>query len=124
VPVPDEKDKIAALLRQLVDKDHIDFILTTGGTGLAPRDVTPEATREVIEREIPGIPELMRAEGSRQTPRSYLSRAIAGIRGQSLIVNVPGSERGALSSLDALIPLLDHALETIKGEAHECGHSR
>jgi molybdenum cofactor synthesis domain-containing protein len=119
--IPDEKDEITRVLRELVDEDGVDLIVTTGGTGLAPRDVTPEATREAIDREIPGLAEYMRAEGARQTPFSYISRGIAGIRGHSLIVNVPGSERGAAHSLRLLVPIIPHALETIRGEAHECG---
>ena len=119
--VPDEKEKIINILTKLVDDDGIDLIITTGGTGLAPRDVTPEATREVIAKEIPGLAEFMRHEGGAQTSRAYLSRGIAGIRGRSMIVNIPGSERGAKQSLDALMPLIPHALETIKGETRECG---
>jgi molybdenum cofactor synthesis domain-containing protein len=119
--VPDEKEKIINILTKLVDDDGIDLIITTGGTGLAPRDVTPEATREVIAKEIPGLAEYMRHEGGAQTPRAYLSRGIAGIRGRSMIVNIPGSEQGAMQSLGALMPLIPHALETIKGETRECG---
>ena len=119
--VPDERDKIIAVLTKLADEDRIDFILTTGGTGLAPRDVTPDATREVLDKEIPGLAEAMRHEGGTKTIRAYLSRGIAGIRGRSLIVNVPGSERGAIQSIETLLPLLPHALETIKGETRECG---
>jgi len=119
--VPDESEKIAALLAKLADDGRIDFILTTGGTGLAPRDVTPEATREVLDKEIPGLAEVMRHEGGTKTMRAYLSRGIAGIRGRTLIVNVPGSERGAIQSIETLLPLFPHALETIKGETRECG---
>ncbi len=119
--VPDEKERISALIRELADEDGIDLILTTGGTGLTPRDVTPEATREIITREIPGFAEYMRSEGARQTPFAYVSRGIVGIRGNSLIINLPGSERGADHSLKVLLPIIPHALETIKGETHECG---
>ncbi len=119
--VPDEQDSIADAIRELADVDGIDLIITTGGTGLAPRDVTPEATRRVISREIPGFAEFMRSEGGRQTPFAYVSRGVAGIRGSSLIVNLPGSERGADHSLKILLPIIPHALETIRGEAHECG---
>lgn len=119
--VPDEKDAIAQVLLELADEDSVDLIITTGGTGLAPRDVTPEATREVITREIPGLAEYMRAEGGRQTKFAYVSRGVAGIRGRSLIVNLPGSERGADHSLNLLLPIIPHALETIRGESHECG---
>lgn len=119
--VPDEKGAIVDILTKLVDEDGIDLIITTGGTGLGPRDLTPEATREVVAKEIPGLAEFMRHEGGMQTSRAYLSRGIAGIRGRSMIVNVPGSERGARQSLDALMPLIPHALETIRGETRECG---
>lgn len=91
------------------------LIVTTGGTGLTPRDVTPQATRAVIEYEVPGIAEAMRADGRRSTPFAALSRGIVGVRGRTLIVNLPGSPKGALESLETVIPLLDHALETIAG---------
>jgi molybdopterin adenylyltransferase len=91
------------------------LILTTGGTGLTPRDVTPEATRAVIDYEVPGIAEAMRADGRRSTPFAALSRGVVGVRGRSLIVNLPGSPRGALESMETVIPLLDHALETLAG---------
>ena len=119
--VPDEREKIISTLTRLVDDEGIDLIVTTGGTGLAPRDVTPEATKDVLDKEIPGLAEAMRHEGGTKTMRAYLSRGIAGIRGRSLIVNVPGSERGAIQSIETLLPLLPHALETIKGETRECG---
>ncbi len=121
VIVPDQKEDIVAVLKKLVDDDGIDLVLTTGGTGLAPRDVTPEATGEVVEKEIPGLSEYLRHEGGTKTIRAYLSRGIVGIRGSSLIINVPGSERGAMQSLESLLPLLPHALETVRGESHECG---
>ena len=121
VLVPDEKDKIAQAICELVYEESIDLILTTGGTGLAPRDVTPEATRAVLTREIPGIAGMLRAEGAAQTRFAYVSRGIAGIRGKSLIVNLPGSERGANHSLRLLLPIIPHAIETIRGESSECG---
>jgi molybdopterin adenylyltransferase len=121
VIIPDEKEILKKTLVRLADEDEIGLIITTGGTGLAPRDITPDATREVISREVPGISELMRYEGGKQTIKAYLSRGVAGIRGRSLIVNIPGSERGAMQSLASILPLLPHALETIRGEAHECG---
>lgn len=119
--VPDEREKIANLLTRLIDQENVDFVLTTGGTGLSPRDVTPEATRDVINREIPGIGECMRARGAEKTPMSWLSRGTAGVKGRSIIVNVPGSERGALESLEAILPMINHALQVVRGEAHECG---
>jgi len=111
--VPDEQAQISQLLT-LAAGTHA-LILTTGGTGLTPRDVTPQATKSVLEYEVPGIPELMRAEGARSTPYAYLSRAVAGILNRCLIVNLPGSTRGARESMAALEPILTHALGTIAG---------
>jgi molybdenum cofactor synthesis domain-containing protein len=113
--VPDEIAKIAAVLRRLADSGGTAIILTTGGTGVALRDVTPEATREVIEREVPGLGELMRAVGRQFTPRAVLSRAIAGVRGRTLIVNLPGSPKGALQSLDAIVDLIPHIVDLLAG---------
>jgi molybdopterin adenylyltransferase len=115
--VPDDKETIAARLREWSDEQGLDLILTSGGTGLAPRDVTPEATLAVVERLVPGMGELMRQEGLRHTPMAMLSRAVAGVRGRTLIVNLPGSERGVRQSLEGLLPVLPHALETLRGEA-------
>ena len=111
--LPDEQAQISHLLT-LAAETHA-LILTTGGTGLTPRDVTPQATKSVLEYEVPGIPELMRAEGARSTPYAYLSRAVAGILNRCLIVNLPGSTRGARESMAALEPILTHALGTIAG---------
>lgn len=116
--VPDEQDEIRAVLRSCADETHADLIVTTGGTGLSPRDVTPEATLAVIEREIRAIPVAMWVEGLKITPRAMLSRAVAGTRGSSLIVNLPGSEKAARENLGAVLPALEHALHMIAGEGH------
>ncbi len=112
--IPDERDQIAATLRTWADERRIDLVLTTGGTGLGPRDVTPEATRAIIDREIPGIAEVMRAEGLKKTPRAMLSRAVAGARGHTLIINLPGSPKGVRESLGAVVDVLPHALEILQ----------
>ena len=96
-------------------EQRFSLLLTTGGTGLGPRDVTPEATRRVVEHEVPGLAEAMRARGAEKNPFAWLSRAVAGVRAQTLIINLPGSERGSRDSLDAILPLLTHALEVIAG---------
>jgi molybdopterin adenylyltransferase len=115
--VPDEEVAIAAVLRTWADTDGLDVILTTGGTGLAPRDVTPRATLSVLDYEVPGIVEALRAEGLNHTPLSMLSRAVAGVRGKTLIVNLPGSERAVRQNLAVLLPVLAHAVETLSGGA-------
>lgn len=118
--VPDEREVIADRLCAWADSGDIDLIVTTGGTGLGPRDVTPDATRDVVDREAPGVAEAMRAEGMRHTPMAMLSRATAGTRGRCLIVNLPGSERGARESLSAVLPVLPHAIELLRGHTeHE-----
>jgi molybdopterin adenylyltransferase len=114
--VPDEPASIAARLAELADSGGVAAIFTTGGTGVALRDVTPEATRTVIDREIPGLPEVMRATGRRATPRAALSRGIAGTRGKVLIVNLPGSPKGAVESLDAIVELVPHVLDLLSGK--------
>ncbi len=119
--LPDEKQSIVEVLKRLSDPGDIDLIITTGGTGVSPRDVTPDATREVIERELPGMAEAMRAESFKKTPRAMISRAIAGIRKQTLIVNLPGSPRAARENLAVILPALPHAIEKIKGDTRECG---
>lgn len=114
--LPDEADLISARLATLADGNQVAAIFTTGGTGVAARDVTPEATRAVIDREIPGIGELMRSHGRKSTPLAALSRALAGIRGRVLIVNLPGSPRGAVESLDGIIDVVPHILQLLRGE--------
>jgi len=111
--VADDRPAIEAALREGASRHPL--VVTTGGTGLTPRDVTPQATLAVIDYEVPGLAEAMRAEGRRHTPMADLSRAVVGVAGGSLIVNVPGSPKGALESLDAVVPVLDHALETLAG---------
>ena len=113
--IPDETSEIAARLSTLADGGQVSAIFTTGGTGVAPRDVTPEATRAVIDREIPGLGELMRASGRQATPLAVLSRSVAGTRGRVLIVNLPGSPKGAVESLDAIVELVPHVLELLRG---------
>ena len=113
--LPDEAHAISERLRALADAAGVAVVFTTGGTGVAPRDVTPEATRAVLDREIPGLGELMRAEGRKFTPRAVLSRATAGHRGQTLFVNLPGSPGGALESLDAIFDLVPHIVDLLRG---------
>ncbi len=116
--LPDEKNLIKKKLISLCNK--ADLILTTGGTGLSPRDVTPEATREVIKREIPGIPEAMRYKGLKKTPHAIISRAVAGVRHKTLIINLPGSPVAVEENLKVILPALPHAIEKIKGSKKEC----
>jgi molybdopterin adenylyltransferase len=116
--LPDEKDLIKEKLIYYSGK--VDLILTTGGTGLSPRDITPDATLEVIDREVPGIAEAMRAEGLKKTNRAMLSRAVAGVRSRSLIINLPGSPRAVKENLAVILDALPHAVEKIKGDTSEC----
>lgn len=118
--VPDEKDQIKDALIEYADRKKLDLIVTTGGTGVSPRDVTPDATLEIIEKEIPGMAEAMRRESGAITPHAMISRAVAGIRGTSLIINLPGSPRGVRENLSVILPALKHAIEKIKGSDAEC----
>jgi molybdopterin adenylyltransferase len=111
--LPDDESAIRTTLIEWTDSGQFDVILTTGGTGFAPRDVTPEATRAVIQRDAPGLAETMRAESLKKTPHAMLSRAMAGIRGRSLIVNLPGSPKGALENLQTILPVLPHAIQLL-----------
>ena len=113
--VPDEKDMVSAKLVEWCDSGAVDLVLTTGGTGLGPRDVTPEATRMVIEYEAPGIAEAMRIQTLGKTPMAMLSRSVAGLRSGCLIVNLPGSPRGVRETLEVVMPAIPHALEMVKG---------
>jgi molybdenum cofactor synthesis domain-containing protein len=119
--VPDDGERIAARLREMADMGA-QVILTTGGTGIAAADVTPEATRQVIEREVPGIAEAMRAASLASTPHAMLSRAVAGIRGRTLIINLPGSPRGAAQCLEVVAPALDHAAQLLSGPVPDESH--
>jgi molybdenum cofactor synthesis domain-containing protein len=119
--VPDEPEAIAAQLTVWSDDDGLDLVLTTGGTGLSPRDTTPEATLSVAQRLVPGIPEAMRAASLTVTPHAMLSRGVAVIRGRTLIINLPGSPKGARENLAAVAPALPHALEKLRGSPAECG---
>jgi molybdenum cofactor synthesis domain-containing protein len=116
--LPDEKDLIKEKLIQY--SKEVDLIITTGGTGLAPRDVTPDATLEIIEKEVPGIAEAMRLEGLKKTNRAMLSRAVAGVREKCLIINLPGSPKAVRESLEAIIEVIPHAVEKLKGDPSEC----
>lgn len=118
--LPDDRAMIAGKLQEIADSGNTDLILTTGGTGFSQRDVTPEATEEVIERRVPGIPEAMRAYSMTITKRAMLSRATAGIRGTTLIINLPGSPKAVRESLEYIIGALDHGLEILRGEATDC----
>jgi molybdenum cofactor synthesis domain-containing protein len=121
VLIPDDREAIIGALMRLSDEEKCALILTTGGTGLGPRDVTPEATQRVIDRPVPGLCEAMRSQTAQRNPLAWLSRASAGLRKRSLIVNLPGSPRAVEECLDVLLPLLPHALSMVEGKSH--GHS-
>lgn len=120
VVISDDQERIEATLAAIADCGSVDVILTTGGTGLAPRDHTPEATAAVADRMVPGIAEAMRAVSLAVTPRAMLSRGVAAVRGRTLIVNLPGSPKACREHFAVIAPVLDHALETLRGEAYEC----
>jgi molybdenum cofactor synthesis domain-containing protein len=119
--VPDDRPTIAAKLKHYADGHTIDLVVTVGGTGFSPRDVTPEATREVVERPTPGLDEAMRSASLAKTPHAMLSRGASGIRGSTLIVNLPGSVRGAVENLEAVAAALDHGLRKLRGDPDDCG---
>lgn len=118
--IPDEIEMIKEELIYICDSLGIDLILTNGGTGFSKRDITPEATTSVIEKLVPGIPEVMRSASLKITPKAMLSRAVSGIRKNTLIVNLPGSPKGAVENLEVILPALPHGIEILKGEASEC----
>ncbi len=118
--IPDEKYLIKDKLVEYADELGLDIIITTGGTGVSPRDVTPDATLEVIDKEIPGMAEVMRFESLKKTPRAMISRAVVGLRGCTLIINLPGSPKGVRENLLAILPAISHAVEKIKGDQTEC----
>ncbi len=119
--LPDEQRLIEEQLRYLADQSGFDLVVTTGGTGVSPEDLTPDATLAVIDRQVPGMAEVMRAASLAKTPHAMLSRAVAGIRGETLIINLPGSVKGARENLQVVLPALQHALEKIQGDPSECG---
>ncbi|HEY2934645.1 MAG TPA: MogA/MoaB family molybdenum cofactor biosynthesis protein [Acidobacteriota bacterium] len=116
--LPDDQEGLAKRFEQICDQGDADLLITTGGTGLGPRDVTPEATTAIADKIVPGLAELMRSEGLKKTPRAALSRSLAAVRSHTLILNLPGSQKGAEESLNAVLPLLKHAVEIIHGAGH------
>ncbi|MEZ4600426.1 MAG: MogA/MoaB family molybdenum cofactor biosynthesis protein [Syntrophotaleaceae bacterium] len=118
--IPDDVETIVETLVKWVDEEHLDLILTTGGTGLSPRDVTPTATRRVIDWDIPGIAEAMRSASLEKTPHAMLSRALAGVRNRAMIINLPGSPKGVRENLEVVLPALGHGLKKLKGDPEDC----
>lgn len=119
--IPDEEVEIKDHLLQLIDQEKVSLVLTTGGTGISPRDVTPEATRAVVEKELPGFSEAMRAAGRLKTPLADISRAVCGIRGHSLIINFPGSPKAVREGFEAVFPAVGHVLDVLGGKVTDCG---
>ena len=119
--VPDEKEMISNAIVELCDSFNADVVFTTGGTGFAPRDITPEVTLSVIEKQVPGISEAIRAKSLEITNRAMLSRAVSGIRGKTLIINLPGSPKAVRESIEVVLPVLPHAVETLSGNTQNCG---
>ena len=117
--LPDDQALLESRLTELADSDSFDLVLTTGGTGVSPRDVTPEATMAVCKKLLPGLGEVMRTKGREKTPRAVLSRAVAGVHARALIVNLPGSPKGAVDSLDAVSDVLPHTIEALRGARHD-----
>lgn len=120
--LPDDQQLLEQRLRHLADESGLDLVVTTGGTGVSPQDVTPDATLAVIDREVPGMAEAMRLSSLAKTPHAMLSRAVVGVRGQTLIINLPGSVKGARENMQVLLPALDHALDKIQGDPSDCGN--
>ena len=121
--VPDEQNEISDILRACADETHADLIVTTGGTGLSPRDVTPEATLAVADRLVPGIAEAMRAESMKITKRAMLSRAVSVIRGRTLIINLPGSPKACMETMDVFMDTIPHGLGLLRGTVHDCARA-
>ncbi len=117
---PDDALEISGILKKWCDENFLDLVVTTGGTGVSPRDVTPDATLAVISRNIPGMSEAMRSAGIKKTPHAMISRAVAGIRGNTLIINLPGSPKGSLESLEAVLPAIPHAIAKLQGDLSDC----
>jgi molybdopterin adenylyltransferase len=117
--IPDELEQIRNLIIQLADEQAVELIVTTGGTGPAPRDVTPEATLQVIQREVPGLAEVLRMEGYKKTPLAVISRGVSGIRGRTLIINLPGNPKAVREGMEVLTPILPHALQMLRGDMLE-----
>jgi molybdopterin adenylyltransferase len=119
--IPDEEEEIKRVLLKVADEMRLDLIVTTGGTGVSPRDVTPDATREVIEQEIPGFAEAMRMQGLKKTPFAMISRAVCGVRGRTLICNLPGSPKAVREGLEVILPVIPHTIAKLQGDPGECG---